>query len=134
MSSYLSDYASTTVHSPSTLTINLKTPDAFFLGRLSKIYILNSKLVQENAGTDNGQGWLANHDAGSGPYTLGAMNTLSDITVNRWADYWNFDPTRPSSIRDLEVDQELDRSRRPARRHGRSGPETDVGGRSGHRQ
>jgi peptide/nickel transport system substrate-binding protein len=102
---YLSDYASTTVMSPSTLTINLKTPDSFFLGMLSKIYIMEASLVTAHAGSDEGQAWLQSHDAGSGPYMVGAENTLSDITVDRYAKYWNYDPTRPTSIRILEVDQ-----------------------------
>ena len=105
VAAYLSDYASTTVHSPSTLTINLKSADAFFVGMLSKVYILNSKLVEAHAGSDLGQGWLQSHDAGSGPFTVGTENSLSDITVDRYAKYWNFDPTRPTSIRILEVDQ-----------------------------
>jgi len=105
VASYLLDYASTTVATPTSLTINLKKPDAFAVGMLSKVYIMEAKLVQAHAGSDNGQAWLATHDAGSGPYVVGPENTLSDITVDRYAKYWNFDPTRPASIRILEVDQ-----------------------------
>jgi peptide/nickel transport system substrate-binding protein len=105
VASYLSEYASTTVDSPSVLTIKLKTPDAFFLGMLSKIYILNAKLVEQNSGSDHGQAWLQSHDAGSGPFEVGNQNSLNDITVNREDRYWNFDPARPSSIRVMRVDQ-----------------------------
>jgi peptide/nickel transport system substrate-binding protein len=105
VASYLSDYQSTTVNSPTSLTINLKSPDAFFLGMLSKIYILEAKLVSQHAGSDQGQSWLESHDAGSGPYEVSTVNSLADITVNRYDKYWNFDPTRPTSIRIEEVDE-----------------------------
>ena len=48
--SYLAGYSSTTITSPTSLTINLSAPNAFFLRQLSKIYILNSKLVTANEG------------------------------------------------------------------------------------
>ena len=102
---YLKDYASTTVTSPTELTINLKTADAFFVGMLSKIYIMEAKLVSAHQGTDHGQGWLQSHDAGSGPFTVGVQKSLNDITVDRYAKYWSFDDTRPTSIRVLRVDQ-----------------------------
>ncbi|SOD72602.1 peptide/nickel transport system substrate-binding protein [Jatrophihabitans sp. GAS493] len=105
VASYLSDYASSTVDSPTTLTITLKDANAFFLGMLSKIYILNSKVVQAHAGTDHGQAWLQSHDAGSGPFTVGEQKSLNDITVNRYDKYWNYDKTRPTSMRILRVDQ-----------------------------
>ncbi len=86
-----------TIHSPTSLTINLSAPNSFFLRELSKVYILNSKLVTAHEGTDHGQGWLADHDAGSGPYTLGAAHTLADVTVNRWPEYFAYDqPSRPA--------------------------------------
>jgi peptide/nickel transport system substrate-binding protein len=104
VASYLAGYKSMTIHSPTSFTINLTAPNSFFLRELSKVYILNSKLVTANEGTDHAQGWLATHDAGSGPYTLGAMNTLANVTVNRWSGYFDYDPTRPASMDLKEVD------------------------------
>jgi peptide/nickel transport system substrate-binding protein len=104
VASYLAGYKSMTVHSPTSFTINLSAPNSFFLHELSKVYILNAKLVTPQEGTDHGQGWLADHDAGSGPYTLGTTPTLADVTVNRWPGYFAFDKTEPTSMELKEVD------------------------------
>jgi peptide/nickel transport system substrate-binding protein len=104
VASYLAGYKSVTVHSPTSLTINLTAPNSFFLRELSKVYILNSKLVAKHEASDHGQGWLESHDAGSGPYTLGAVSTLADVTVDRWSKYFAYDATRPTSMEIKEVD------------------------------
>jgi peptide/nickel transport system substrate-binding protein len=104
VASYLAGYKSMTIHSPTSFTITLSAPNSFFMRELSKVYILNSKLVSAHAGTDHGQGWLADHDAGSGPYTLAAAHTLADVTVNRWSGYFAFDKTEPASMEIKEVD------------------------------
>jgi len=104
VASYLAGYKSMTIHSPTSFTINLSAADSFFMRELSKVYILNSKLVTPNVGSDHAQGWLASHDAGSGPYTLGTTNTLANVTVNRWSGYFDYDPTRPASMQLKEVD------------------------------
>ena len=105
VASYLAGYDSSTVTSPTALTIKLKAPNAFFMRELSKIYILNAKLVGKHAASDHGQGWLQSHDAGSGPYEIGTSDTLSSVTLNRWAKYYDFDAARPASFDVKEVDQ-----------------------------
>ena len=44
-----------------------RSPYRTFLDALSRVYILNSALVQAHAGTNQGETWLATHEAGSGP-------------------------------------------------------------------
>jgi peptide/nickel transport system substrate-binding protein len=104
VASYLAGYQSMTIHSPTSFTINLSAANSFFVRELSKVYILNAKLVTAHEGSDHAQGWLESHDAGSGPYTLGAVGTLSDVTVDRWSKYFAYDPTRPASMDIKEVD------------------------------
>ena len=104
VASYLAGYKSMTIHSATSFTINLAAPDSFFLRELSKVYILNAALVGKHEGTDHGQGWLSDHDAGSGPYTLGTVSTLADVTVNRWTSYFAYDKTEPASMEIKEVD------------------------------
>jgi peptide/nickel transport system substrate-binding protein len=104
VASYLAGYKSMTIHSATSFTINLSAPDSFFLRELSKVYILNAALVEKHEGTDHGQGWLSDHDAGSGPYTLGTVSTLADVTVNRWTSYFAYDKTEPASMEIKEVD------------------------------
>jgi len=52
--------------------------------------VLDSKLVQENLGSDNGHTWLDDNSAGSGPYVLerwerNAQNTLA-VNPNFWRE------------------------------------------------
>jgi peptide/nickel transport system substrate-binding protein len=102
----LSDYQSTTIIDSTHLTINLSKPDSLFLGELSKAYILDASEVTANAGSDQGQAWLADHDAGSGPYELTAStNTSANIVANRFANYWGFSPKRPTSIVLRRIDE-----------------------------
>jgi peptide/nickel transport system substrate-binding protein len=104
VASYLAGYQSMTIHSPTSFTISLSAANSLFLRELSKVYILNAALVEKHAGSDHGQGWLSDHDAGSGPYTLGAANTLADVTVDRWSKYYDYDASRPASMEIKEVD------------------------------
>lgn len=87
IASLVTDYESTTVTDDTHLTINLSKPNALFLPALSKVYILNSALVEQNKGSDDAQAWLQNHDAGSGAYTLASSG--NGIELARFDDYWS---------------------------------------------
>lgn len=80
---YLSDYDSTQVVSDTEAKINLKSPSSLFLGGLAKVYVLNSALVEKNAGNDQAQSWLATHEAGSGPYTLADFKPNRQIIFDK---------------------------------------------------
>lgn len=90
------EYKSVTISSPQKFTINLTSPTNLFLGALSRIYILNSKLVEKHAGSDNGQAWLATHEAGSGPYELKSYQPNQTITFSRFDQHW--DPQTKNEI------------------------------------
>ncbi|TAM66017.1 MAG: ABC transporter substrate-binding protein [Microbacteriaceae bacterium] len=104
VASTLSDYASTHVVDPTHLVIHLKRPSTLFLGALSNIYIVESRLVSAHQGTDDGQAWLNKNDAGSGPYTLSSVSTTQVIT-KRYPKYWAFNSHRPAKFMFLESDQ-----------------------------
>ncbi|WP_326637643.1 ABC transporter substrate-binding protein [Streptosporangium sp. NBC_01755] len=70
------------------LKISLKQPYAPFLGALSRVYLLNSKLVQANAGSDDGRQWLAANGAGSGPYKLTGYTPNQEAKFTRHDGYW----------------------------------------------
>jgi peptide/nickel transport system substrate-binding protein len=89
VASYLPAYESADVQSETELTINLAEPDGTFVPALSRVYILNSVLVEENAGADDGQSWLATNDAGSGPYELENYRSNQEAVMTQYADYWN---------------------------------------------
>jgi peptide/nickel transport system substrate-binding protein len=81
-------YASSTAVNPTTVRIRLASPYAPFLGALSRVYILNAKLVQPHLGSDMGQKWLANNDAGSGPYVLESYEPNQQATFTAYPKYW----------------------------------------------
>jgi peptide/nickel transport system substrate-binding protein len=101
----LGDYESTSVINNTRLVINLKTPDSLFLGELSKAYILDATTVTAHAGSDDGQAWLANHDAGTGPYELAPAATGGNIVLDRYSHYWAFTAQRPTSIVMRRIDE-----------------------------
>lgn len=104
ISGQMPTYTSTTVTDDTHLTINLSQPDTLFMGALSRLWILNSALVKTNAGSDNGQGWLLNHDAGSGPYQLSTDNA-GTFTTTRFDKYWGFLANRPTTMIYRRIDQ-----------------------------
>ena len=69
------------------VSIKLKSPSSLFTGYLSKIYILNSKLVKQHEGSDNGQAWLATHDAGSGPYMLDTYQPNQQVVLKKYTKF-----------------------------------------------
>ena len=72
-----------------TVQVNLDTPFPGFLGAISRLYILNSELVQANTVDDDwGQTWLQNNDAGSGPYVLTSFTPEQEFTIERFDDYF----------------------------------------------
>lgn len=100
--SLIEGYASTTVTDDTHLVINLDRPSSVFLGALSKVFILNSAMVSANAGDNDGQAWPASQRR-SGPFKL-VSQPGQDLTVERVADYWDFDPKRPEAIVFRRVD------------------------------
>ncbi|MCS5735819.1 ABC transporter substrate-binding protein [Herbiconiux daphne] len=88
VASLLTSYASSEAVDDTHVKITLSQPDAPFLAGLSRVYILNSALVEKNAGDDDGQSWLATNDAGSGPYEVTGYTPNQSATFDQYADYW----------------------------------------------
>ncbi|MDQ0239533.1 ABC transporter substrate-binding protein [Arthrobacter bambusae] len=100
----IKNYKTAEITGDFTLTIRLSHPDALFMGALSHIYILNSALVTSNAGIDSAQGWLLNHDAGSGPYSF-VDTSNGTYNVQRYDKYWAFDEKRPRAFTFRRIDE-----------------------------
>ncbi|MGC5012330.1 ABC transporter substrate-binding protein [Streptosporangium sp. DT93] len=88
VASLLTAYDSAEVVDDTHLKVVLKQPYAPFLGALSRVYLLNSKLVQANADSDDGRRWLASNDAGSGPYKLAGYTPNQEAKFTRHDAYW----------------------------------------------
>lgn len=80
------------------VTITLKQPNLNFIGALSSVYVLDSKLVAENEGSDQAQQWLNGNDAGSGPFTLAAYDANAQVDFTRYDDYWAPEAARPAAL------------------------------------
>jgi len=59
-----------------------------FLTTVPAVFILNSKVVEANAGTDDGQTYLSTHTAGAGGYALKSWDRGSQMTITRDANYY----------------------------------------------
>ncbi|MGW2158485.1 ABC transporter substrate-binding protein [Nonomuraea sp. NPDC001699] len=95
---FIPAYASAKVVDDTHVTISLTRPSASFLSGLSYLYIVDSKLVRSNEGADDAQQWLATHDAGSGPYTLGGYKANQEVSLSRFGKYWAMDDRRPQNV------------------------------------
>lgn len=71
-----------------TVKFTLSKTFAPFLTTVPAIRILNAKVVQANAGSDDGQTYLATHTAGAGPYTLKSWDRGSRMIVERDPKYY----------------------------------------------
>ena len=104
VASLIDGYDKTVVKDPLNLSIQLSKPVSLFVGALSKIYILNAKLVQANAGADDAQAWLTARDAGSGPYVLSARRG-NDVIVSKFDKYWGKVDSTPAAIVFRRIDE-----------------------------
>jgi peptide/nickel transport system substrate-binding protein len=89
------DVESMTTQGDYGVTITLKAPNSAFLDYLACPYgprMLSPEGLKKNAGTDNAQGYLTNHDLGTGPYTLTAAEVGSHYALESFKDYWGTKP------------------------------------------
>ncbi|RVU28829.1 ABC transporter substrate-binding protein [Streptomyces antnestii] len=98
VAAFLTNYVSAEAVDPDHVRITLKEHDLTFVGALSRFYIVDSQLVGKHEGADNGQGWLATHEAGSGPFAMAHYTANQEIRLKRSADYWAFDKGRPEAV------------------------------------
>ncbi len=71
-----------------TVRFTLEKPFAPFLATVPSAFIVNSKVVEANAGSDDGQAYLANHVAGSGAYLVSKYDRGAGLTIERNKDYY----------------------------------------------
>ncbi|HKI57843.1 MAG TPA: ABC transporter substrate-binding protein [Trueperaceae bacterium] len=79
---------SVTASDPHTVVFHLQKVFSPFLATVPLIFVVNSKVVQANATNgDWGQAYVADHDAGSGPYTLAGWTRGSEMRLKRYDNY-----------------------------------------------
>ena len=80
---------------PQTVVFQLSQPYAPFLATLTQLFIVNKEQVLANKkpgahGTsgDLGEGYLSDHVAGSGPYTLESWDRATTLVMKAFPGYW----------------------------------------------
>ncbi len=82
------DLNSVQVVDPYTVKIKLTQSFAPFLSVVPWLWVANPKVVQANAGSDDGQTWLKDHEAGSGPFVIKRWEIGNLYELERSKDYW----------------------------------------------
>jgi peptide/nickel transport system substrate-binding protein len=84
------DDKSVTVVDDRTLRIKLTRPFSLFDRTLPNLLIVNPRVVQANDKGDDGQAWMVNHSAGSGPFAINPENWRHGAQYEFVADknYW----------------------------------------------
>ncbi len=98
--------ASTEAADDYTVKFTLSQPFAPFLSILPRLYILNEEVVTANIADgsygefgDYGKAYLAEHDAGSGAYSLKEMKVQDRIILSKFADYFGeFEENAPDTV------------------------------------
>jgi len=78
------------VTAPDAQTVVFKLSKVFspFMATVPLIFVVNEKLLEDNAKDgDMGQAYLADHEAGSGPYTLDSWTRGSEMRIKRFDGY-----------------------------------------------
>jgi peptide/nickel transport system substrate-binding protein len=89
------DVDSVTTQGDYGVTITLKGPNSAFLDYLACPYgprMLSPEGLKKNAGADNAQNYLTNHDLGTGPFTLTDAQVGSHYGLAAFPDYWGTKP------------------------------------------
>jgi peptide/nickel transport system substrate-binding protein len=84
------DDKSITVVDGSTLRVKLTKPFSLFDRTLPNLLVVNPKVAKANDKGDDGQAWLVNHSAGSGPFKVNGENWRHGSQYELIADpkYW----------------------------------------------
>jgi peptide/nickel transport system substrate-binding protein len=91
----------------STVKFELNKPFGPFLATLTRLYILNKEEVMAHLAEgqygeykDYGKAWLAENDAGSGPYKVKELRQNEYLLAEKFADYWDgFKPGNPDGFK-----------------------------------
>ena len=81
-------YDSAEVVDDATVKLHLKSSFGPFLSALSRIYIVNKKLVEPHMAEDHGRQWLAVNEAGSGPYAIVSYKPTEAVELKAFPAYW----------------------------------------------
>ena len=84
------NYAGSEVVDDKTVTVNLIKSVGAFPSMLPRVFIVNSKLVQEYVTDDDpwAEEWVYDHDAGSGPFVIESWEHGAQVALVKNDNYW----------------------------------------------
>jgi len=88
---FAGEWSSIDTPDPLTVVIKLVKPDATFLAKLAGPagpQIISAKAIKDNAGTDNGQKYFMEYEAGTGPYMLDKWERGQQVSLKKFDQYW----------------------------------------------
>ncbi|MBO0691278.1 MAG: hypothetical protein J2P58_00140 [Acidimicrobiaceae bacterium] len=91
----LTDVKSMATPNPQTFVVHLKTRNSAFLDYQASPYapkFVSPTTVNAHLGNDDGQTWLATHDAGTGPYVLKSLSPTAGYVMQAYPGYWGHKP------------------------------------------
>ena len=92
----LAEVATTHTPDPLTFVVTLKKPVTAFLMYLASPYgpkaISPTAIAQHESNGDLGQGWLKDHSAGTGAYSLASVTPGSSYVLKSFSGYWGAKP------------------------------------------
>jgi peptide/nickel transport system substrate-binding protein len=105
----MSNIASIQATGPYELTIRLKEPDVYFLGRLAKLPLVSPRAIaaHRSAADPQAKDWFATHAAGTGPYRLVRWIKNNRIELERFPGYWRPWPAGAPTTVVLRVDPDV---------------------------
>lgn len=85
----LADVKEVRVVDPLTVEIVLDKPSVPFVYGMPMFYIVSAEAVKEHEKEgDLAQGWLTEHEAGTGPYMLKSWTLGEELVLTKFDDYW----------------------------------------------
>lgn len=93
------DEKSAQVVDPTTVKVTLVKPFGPFEAVLPWLFVANPKVVEANEKDgDLGEGWLKDHEAGGGPFTIANWQPGSTYQFARFPNYWYTAPDGPKPL------------------------------------
>lgn len=88
---FAGEWSSIETPDPQTVVFHLNKSDPAFLAKLAGPAgpeIISAKAIKDHAGTDNGQAWFLENEAGTGPYTLSKWDRGQQVALKKFDQYW----------------------------------------------
>lgn len=98
----LANVAGVATPDAATVAVTLRAPQPSFLDSLAGPF--GPRIMPASVARASAPGWLATHDAGTGPYVLAGLDAEDGVTLRRFPGYWGEAPYFAEVRADVEPD------------------------------